>query len=116
MQNEPPSSLQFSRSGKYGCLILNLLVIPGIGSLMAGRKGEGAAQMVMSVVGMVLTVLWLGYVIFTLLKTRSLYIPVDGFFKVGLVGLGIFVTGWLWSFKTGMDVSREFDEANSNQQ
>jgi hypothetical protein len=56
-------------------MILNIL-LPGVGSLVAGRKGVGAAQLILWLVGLALT------------------------FK--LVGIPIVIGAWIWSVATGI--------------
>ena len=60
-------------------LLLNVLLLPGLGSLVAGRTGDGVAQLVLCLVGLPLCLL--GFV---------------------AVGLPLWTAAWVWSLITGI--------------
>jgi len=89
----------------WACLLTNLLVLPGLGSLMAGRRA-GWPQAALALVGFALTTVWLGW--FLLAWSRGGEFPLDPgpYFSVGAAGILIFGVSWLWGLLTGLVVLR----------
>ena len=73
-------------------LLLNLIIMPGIGSIVGGRTGAGIAQLVIFlgslIVGFVITFITLGFGI--------------------IIGLPIMILGalgaWIWALVTGIQL------------
>lgn len=87
----------------WAALSTNLLVLPGLGSLMAGRK-VGWLQAALALMGGALSLWWLG--VFAREWIRLGVIPLEDppEFRTALAGVGIFAAGWLWSLATSLDV------------
>lgn len=62
-------------------LILNVLILPGLGTLVAGKMKIGAWQLVLAVVGIIL----------------SFYI----------IGIPILIAAWIWGLITGIQLIQE---------
>jgi hypothetical protein len=79
----------------WAAFVTNLLVLPGLGSLLVGRK-EGWAQAAMALAGAVLTLVWL--VSFVRLWLALGYPPLGDAPDLGpaLVGLVLFAVSWVW--------------------
>lgn len=90
----------------WTCLAANLLVLPGLGSLMARRRAAGSLQAALSLGGTALAVVWLVDVA-RLWMEEGLF-PQDGgdSFGRGLLGVAVFGLGWLWSLGTSLMVLR----------
>jgi hypothetical protein len=90
----------------WTALATNLLVLPGLGSLMAGRK-VGWPQAVLALAGAALTLLWL--VSFTGEWMRLGAFPLDAGPEIGrgLAGVAAFFVAWLWSLLTSLDGVRQ---------
>jgi hypothetical protein len=90
----------------WSCLATNLLVLPGLGSLVARRRVEGLGQAVLALGGTALALYWL--VSFGREWMRTEELPTDGGpdFAYGLLGVAVFAVGWLWSLVTSLLVVR----------
>lgn len=93
-------------SRALSCLAANLLVLPGLGTLVAGRRW-GMTQAALALVGFVLTLAWLAS--FAMAWIRLGAIPLTGgpHLSWGILGVGVFGAAWLWSLATGLAVLRE---------
>jgi len=93
------------RSKAWSCLVTNLVVLPGLGSVMAGRK-SGYAQIVLALLGFIITLVALVRIV--LLWVQDFQFP-SGTHLVGaaLIGLAVFVLAWGWSLLTSLAVFRK---------
>src|SRR5580693_3192347 len=104
-----PSSApkNISRTAVRNATLLNLLATPGLGSLVARRWFEGICQILLSIAGFALVVVWC---------VREL-IPYYGEMfndaapqRIGfqMLGLGaaMFAIAWIWSLWTSLSLSR----------
>lgn len=66
------------------CLLLNILIIPGLGSLLGGKKKEGTWQLVLALVGFVLSFI--------------------------LIGFPVIIAAWIWGLVTGINLVQEADK------
>src|SRR5687768_5904547 len=87
---------QVDEAMAWSALATNLLVLPGLGSILCRRVVAGALQTVLSLVGAGLTVYWL--VAFVALWMRAGEFPERApALTLGVGGVGLFVLAWLWS-------------------
>lgn len=106
-----------SPEAAIGCLTTNL-AMPGFGSMIAGKRIEGAIQAGLSITGFILT-LFLGgrFIVWYFTNYSRLYgdpyaDPVTVFQEVWsqvrapLLGIGLFVFTWLWALWTSWRVMR----------
>lgn len=63
------------------CLILNTLILPGLGSLIGRRKKEGAWQLTIFLLGIPLILV--------------------------LIGIPMVIGAWIWGIVTGVDLLEE---------
>jgi hypothetical protein len=106
----PPAHRPPDRTTAWACLLSNLLVLPGLGSLAAGRK-IGIAQMALAVGGFGLTVggvLWIYRQALAATEAPDL---LSRPLCLGAVGIGLFLSGWLWALFTSLTVLRESVQA-----
>ena len=96
------------RPRAYVLVGLNLLVLPGLGTLLAGRRVSGVLQVALAVAGFLFSVRW-----FSQLMTIATTISADGFpdlealpFRSIVVGLGIVLAAWLWSLASSLQFLR----------
>lgn len=66
------------------CLLLNVLLLPGLGSLIGGKKKEGIWQLVLVVISIPLAIILVGF----------------------LTGLA----AWIWGIITGVQIVKEADK------
>lgn len=105
------------RQTARGCLTANLLGLPGLGSLAAGRKA-GYAQMALSFAGLALTsvygVRFLIWFSSTSTGSQQLDNQTGEYFeqvwlhvRSAFLGMGIFLCGWLWGLASGLSILSE---------
>lgn len=92
--------------------LVNQLVLPGFGSILAGRR-VGWAQIVLALTGFAFTVGW--FISFVQEWARLGDFPPDGgpHFRMGLSGIGLFVLAWLWAMFTGLHIQRAAPTTNT---
>ena len=90
----------------WALLAVNLTVLPGLGSALAGRVLAGAVQAVLALAGAGLCLWWL--VLFVGEWSRTGEYPWGGGsdLEIGLAGIALFAAGWLWSLATSAAVVR----------
>ncbi|MCD6464633.1 hypothetical protein J7L02_03885 [Candidatus Woesearchaeota archaeon] len=62
-------------------LLLNILVLPGLGSLIGGRTTEGVIQLVLFIIGIPLCLV--------------------------LIGIPLVIAMWIWALVTGIQIIKE---------
>jgi 4a-hydroxytetrahydrobiopterin dehydratase len=105
-----PSSTakNISRASARNAALLNLLATPGLGSLAARRWLEGIGQLILSVVGFALVLIWFIREIIPYygeMFNDTAPRPI-GLNMLGLGG-GMFALAWIWSLVTSLSLSRE---------
>lgn len=94
-----------NRKEAWACLGINLLVCPGLGSIIAGRLA-GFFQLLLAGAGLVLVLV--GGVAFLAVYYTSMQFPHDHrALWTGAVGLALFAAGWTWSLVTSIQVVKE---------
>jgi hypothetical protein len=87
-------------------LLVNLVVLPGIGSFLAGRRLVGVTQATLALAGLAAVAVWLSVVVGKWLELDTL----DEFETIvlwaGLTGAGMMLTAWFWGLSTGLSVLR----------
>jgi hypothetical protein len=88
----------------WTCLGMNLAVLPGLGTALAGRFVAGAAQAVLALAGAGVCLRWL--VLFVREWARDGAYPWGGGENLGLgvAGVGLFAAGWLWSLASSVAI------------
>jgi 4a-hydroxytetrahydrobiopterin dehydratase len=94
-------------------LLLNLLATPGLGSLAARRWWEGIGQLILSVTGFILVLVWF---IREMVPYYGLMFsdtpPPAVSLKMLNAGSGLFALAWIWSLVTSLSLTREVSAAN----
>lgn len=110
----PPK--QSDRQTARACLVTNAVVLPGLGSIAAGRR-VGYAQAAVALAGFVVTVLFAGWLIRSVAALPRLPETIDqwrellprwaGWLKLGGLGFALFGGAWLWALATSLRLLRE---------
>lgn len=92
------------RDRALAALSANLVVLPGLGSLVLGERA-GWLQAPMALAGMTLSVRWLVLVLLDWRRERALpdTLPRTGLL---LAGVALFAVAWLWALATGLRALR----------
>jgi len=102
-----------TRKRIVSCVLLNLVATPGLGSLLAQRWIAGVGQVVLSLVGFVLMLVW-----FYKLVVVQFYGQINGGVQVqsvgwiGAFGAGLFALAWCWSLVTSFSLLRAASQAS----
>jgi hypothetical protein len=86
----------------WACLASNLLVLPGLGSCVAGRWISGIGQIVVSVFGFIITLLWLVAFVRSWMSSHQMPADLGPQFGKALLGLAIFLFAWCWALVTSL--------------
>jgi hypothetical protein len=98
----PPSA---ERTKAWSCLIANLVVLPGLGSVMAGRKA-GYLQIVLAIGGFVVTLVALIKIV--LFWAHDFQLPTNaGLYRTAIGGMAVFLVSWVWSRLTSLTAFRD---------
>ena len=100
----PPKLTDRASARNY--LLTNLLVLPGLGSWLAGKRLAGVLQVVLALTGFGLTGVW--FVSFLGACIQKETVPWDGGpqFRLGLIGVALFLAGWFWAIVTSLRILR----------
>jgi hypothetical protein len=95
-----------NRASARNYFLTNLLVLPGLGSWLAGRRFVGLLQVVLALTGFGLTCSWFVSFIGACVQTQAF--PLDGGpqLRLGLIGLALFLAGWFWAIVTSLRILR----------
>lgn len=90
----------------WSCLVTNLLVLPGLGTLVA-RRWEGFVQAAMALAGFALTLAWLVSFVATWIRLRTF--PFEGGPSLlwGVLGVLLFLLAWLWGLASSLAIVRK---------
>jgi 4a-hydroxytetrahydrobiopterin dehydratase len=97
-----------SRASARNATLLNLLGTPGLGSLVARRWLEGIGQLILSVIGFALVLIWFIREIIPYygeMFNNAEPSPVG--LKMLALGAAMFALAWFWSLATSLSLSRE---------
>jgi hypothetical protein len=92
------------RDRAWAAFSANLVVLPGLGSLLMGRR-SGWLQAPLALAGLSLSVRW---VVLVLLDWRRAGALPDTVPRAGLLleGVALFALAWLWALATGLAMLR----------
>jgi hypothetical protein len=100
-----------SQSKAWACLMTNVLVLPGLGTLAGGRRATGLVQAVLSLVGVVLACVWLFAFVMTVVRTSELPSDLGRYGGLGMFGLLLAIVSWVWGLASGLTLVREAKQA-----
>jgi hypothetical protein len=94
-----------SRQAAWGCVMSNL-VLPGVGTFVAGRRVEGVLQVAVSQTGFALSLLWAVLFVRDWIREGSLPVDITARLWLGVLGVGLFLLAWLWSVGSSVVILR----------
>ena len=83
MAKRHPKRRGSSQGLAIAALLLNILIIPGLGSIIGGRTGTGVKQLVLAIIGAIFTFVF--------------------------IGIPILIAAWIWGIVTGIQLIKESD-------
>ena len=95
------------RKTASSCLIVNQFATPGLGSLLARRFIAGTGQLILSITGFCLVILWFFSVLRSTYQDVFGGAPVAAHNEYGEYGALIFLASWAWSWVTSLSLMRE---------
>jgi hypothetical protein len=86
--------------------LANALILPGLGSIIGGRRA-GWVQAALAVAGFILTNVWAVSFAAEWFGTREF--PWNGgpHFRMGLIGIALFIVAWTWALATSWIILRQ---------
>lgn len=91
--------------GARGCLLLNLIAWPGLGSVLARRK-SGFIQMFLSLAGLFSVVFGLQRFMAMIWEETRYPTWKDDFVWLGIGGVSAFAFSWLWALFTSFSIRK----------
>ena len=95
------------RSKACVCLITNLLVTPGLGTLMAGRLVTGLIVLAIAVTGFVLLMLWFFQLFRILFQLQELSLALPPYAWMWKSGLFLFSLSWILALASSISILRQ---------
>jgi len=99
---EPPKNLE--RPAAWACLLSNVLVLPGLGTITAGYRIAGVVQIFMALAGMGITIAWFAWFFMEYYKTRELQEALQVRLWLGFAGVILFMLAWTWALATSLRI------------
>ena len=86
--------------------VSNLVVLPGLGTFLAGRRLAGVLQALLALIGMMLSLAWFFSWVDRWLRSGEF--PWDGgpYLRLGLIGVGLFALAWVGALVTSLAILR----------
>lgn len=100
----PPKPID--RPAAWACTITNLAALPGLGTIAAGRK-VGYAQAALALTGFALNLVWAFLLVRDWRAEGALPTDFRPSLWLGIAGVFIFGTGWLWSLSSSLQLHRQ---------
>jgi len=103
---EPIPPRLHERARAYVLTGLNLLVLPAVGTFLAGRRVSGVLQVALAVTGFLLSVRWVSQLM-TIATSADGFPDLDALpFRSIVAGLCIVLAAWLWSLVSSLQILR----------
>jgi 4a-hydroxytetrahydrobiopterin dehydratase len=96
-----------SRTQARNAALLNQLATPGLGSLFARRWFAGAGQLLLSIAGFALVMVWFVKLLMQYYGQITGDVAVKPVGWIGLLGAALFALAWCWSLVTSFSLLRQ---------
>jgi len=111
MASKPPSNSQSPKPVKrlfaWLCLLLNLFVLPGLGSLITRQPLKAALQGVLALAGFALTVLGGAPLLTTIIQTKEIPESLGSSFWIAVGGAALFLVAWVWALISSLNILKQ---------
>jgi len=111
--NAPPKILDHTRA--RACLWTNLLVLPGLGTWLAGQRSLGALLIAMSLSGVVMSASWVCWLIWKWIDLGQLPNPFAEHLWVAIIGIGLVAASWVWAAVVSVALLKNLPPAKPGQ-
>jgi hypothetical protein len=95
----------------WACLMTNVLVLPGAGTMAAGRWLSGLVQAILALIGFVLVCVWMFAFATDMVRAAELPAGLGRHGGLGMFGLLLAVVSWVWGLLSGLDELRRARES-----
>lgn len=106
MMPDTQNSRGHARQAAWSWLVTNLVVLPGLGSILGGRK-VGYLQAALALSGMALSLIFVISMIREWWVLREMPAVDRRWLFEGLGGIVLFGVSWLWGLVTGLRLLRD---------
>jgi TM2 domain-containing membrane protein YozV len=92
-----PSPKPVKPLAAWVCLLLNLFVLPGLGSLIVRQPLKAAIQIVLALGGIALSIVGVTPELKTIIRTNEFPEHLGSSFWMAIVGVVLFLIAWIWA-------------------
>ncbi len=92
-----PSPKPVKPLAAWVCLLLNLFVLPGLGSLIVRQPLKAAIQIVLALCGFALSLVGGAPLLDTIIRTNELPDHLGSSFWLAIAGVILFLIAWVWA-------------------
>ncbi len=86
--------------------MMNLLVLPGLGTILVGRK-IGLVQMLLALIGFISTMAWFVMFIRAWIDTQQFPDALDSSVWIAVGGVFLVAVAWIWALASSLSMIRE---------
>jgi hypothetical protein len=97
---------QLDKPTAWACLLTNLMV-PGLGTFVAGRRLVGVVQIIVAQLGFVLTLIWGAWFIAVWIGEKQFPENVGPYFGYAVAGAILFLISWSWALRNSISTLRK---------
>jgi hypothetical protein len=97
---------RIDRATAWGYVLTNL-VLPGLGTLLAGHPIAGVGQLLLSQTGFALMVAWAAGYLWNWIRAGKIPQEIGPLFNLSLLGMTLFFLTLLWSLASSLQILRE---------
>jgi hypothetical protein len=91
------------RSAAWGCLVANVFVLPGLGTVTAGRR-IGYLQGALALIGFGMTASWCVWFLGRWMHSGAVPDQVGPYFPICLAGMVLFALAWTWALMSSLRI------------